>query len=165
MPKKLYRSETDKVLGGVCGGVAEYLNVDSTIVRLFWVLCLFTSVGLIAYIVALIIMPLPPVEYYNPNDPNHSNQGSYYNQNSYSGGQSGYYSNYQGNYQNGQTNAANQASSNGFQTANPHAGPKQTAASTEHSYKSDNGNGYQAESQAQQKYYEAESHYQEDIDQ
>jgi phage shock protein PspC (stress-responsive transcriptional regulator) len=35
--KRLYKSDTDKILCGVCGGIAEYLNIDSTIVRLIWI--------------------------------------------------------------------------------------------------------------------------------
>ena len=63
MKKKLYRSATDKKLGGVCGGIAEYLDVDSTLIRLAWVLCtLFVGAGILAYIIALLVMPNPPVE-------------------------------------------------------------------------------------------------------
>lgn len=63
MKKKLYRSATDKKLGGVCGGIAEYLEVDSTLIRLAWVLCtLFVGAGILAYIIALLVMPNPPVE-------------------------------------------------------------------------------------------------------
>ncbi|MBQ6021109.1 MAG: PspC domain-containing protein [Clostridia bacterium] len=59
--KKLYKSETDKKLAGVCGGIAEYFNIDSTIVRLIWgltVLCAGT--GVLAYIICAIIMPDRP---------------------------------------------------------------------------------------------------------
>ncbi|MBO5973505.1 MAG: PspC domain-containing protein [Clostridia bacterium] len=56
--KKLYRSQTNKKLAGVCGGLAEYLNIDPTIVRLVWVLAtLFVGCGILAYIIALIVMP------------------------------------------------------------------------------------------------------------
>lgn len=56
--KKLRKSSTDRKIAGVCGGVGEYLNVDPTIIRLAWVVltCLGGS-GLIAYIVAAIVMP------------------------------------------------------------------------------------------------------------
>ena len=48
----------NKVIAGVCGGLAEYLNIDPTIVRLVWVLAtLFVGCGILAYIIALIIMP------------------------------------------------------------------------------------------------------------
>ena len=63
MKKKLTRSVTDKKLGGVCGGIAEYLDVDTTVVRLAWVLfTLFIGAGILAYIIALLVMPNPPVE-------------------------------------------------------------------------------------------------------
>ena len=56
--KKLYKSSTDKKLAGVCGGIAEYFNIDSTLVRLGWVLfSLLGGSGLLAYIIAAIIMP------------------------------------------------------------------------------------------------------------
>lgn len=57
-PKKLYRSSTNKMICGVCQGVAEYLNIDPTIVRLIWFVCAFTFVGFLAYIVAAVIMPV-----------------------------------------------------------------------------------------------------------
>ncbi|HPT84146.1 MAG TPA: PspC domain-containing protein [Limnochordia bacterium] len=57
MSKRLYRSR-DRKIGGVCGGIAEYLNVDPTIVRLIWaVLALFYGTGILAYILAWIIIP------------------------------------------------------------------------------------------------------------
>lgn len=55
--KKLYRSSTDKVFLGVCGGIGEYLNVDPTVIRLLAVLLGFTGGGVIAYLVAAVIMP------------------------------------------------------------------------------------------------------------
>lgn len=56
--KRLYRSSTDKVLGGVCGGIAEYLEVDPVVVRLIWVIAsLLWGIGIIAYILAWIIIP------------------------------------------------------------------------------------------------------------
>ena len=58
MEKKLYKSTTDKKVCGVCGGIAEYLNVDSTVIRLICVLAiLFAGSGLLAYLIAAIIMP------------------------------------------------------------------------------------------------------------
>lgn len=58
MKKKLYKSNTDKKLCGVCGGIAEYFEVDSTIIRLIWVLfTLFVGCGILAYIVAALVMP------------------------------------------------------------------------------------------------------------
>lgn len=61
MEKKLYRSITDKKLAGVCGGLAEYLGMDSTIIRLIWALLIFSGVGLLAYIVAALVIPNPPM--------------------------------------------------------------------------------------------------------
>ena len=59
--KKLYKSSTDKKLAGVCGGLAEYFNIDSTLVRLGWVVFgLLGGSGLLAYIIAAIIMPDRP---------------------------------------------------------------------------------------------------------
>lgn len=61
MEKKLYKSNTDKKLCGVCGGLAEYLDIDSTVVRLIVVLAvLFAGCGILAYIVAALIMPNKP---------------------------------------------------------------------------------------------------------
>lgn len=58
MDKKLYRSQTDKMIAGVCGGIAEYFGIDSTLVRLGWVLFTFAGgSGILAYIIAWIIMP------------------------------------------------------------------------------------------------------------
>ena len=62
MEKKLYRSRTDKKICGVCGGLAKYFGMDSTIARLVCALAvLFTGVGLLAYIVAALVIPEEPV--------------------------------------------------------------------------------------------------------
>ena len=61
MKKRLYKSNTDKKLDGVCGGIAEYFNIDSTIVRLALVLfCLAGGSGILAYIIAAIVIPSEP---------------------------------------------------------------------------------------------------------
>lgn len=61
MEKKLYRSRKNSMIGGVCGGLGEYLNVDPTIMRLVAVLLVFADgIGLIAYIIAWIIIPRNP---------------------------------------------------------------------------------------------------------
>ena len=58
MEKKLYRSKTDRKFLGVCGGLAEYFGVDATVLRLILVLAvIFAGVGIIAYLVAALIMP------------------------------------------------------------------------------------------------------------
>ena len=61
MDKKLCLSRTNKVLAGVCGGIAEYLKVDPTLVRIIWVLLSLTAlmVPVILYIICWAIMPLP----------------------------------------------------------------------------------------------------------
>lgn len=58
--KRIYRSKKEKIIAGVCGGMAEYFNMDPTIMRLIWVIgTLITGgAGIIAYIIAWIIMPL-----------------------------------------------------------------------------------------------------------
>jgi phage shock protein C len=61
MYKKLYRSVTDKMIGGVCGGLAEYFAVDPVIVRLIFVLAvIFGGSGILAYIILWIIIPQKP---------------------------------------------------------------------------------------------------------
>ena len=58
MKKRLYKSSTDKKARGVCGGIANYFDVDPTVIRLIWVIfTLAGGSGLIAYIIAAIIMP------------------------------------------------------------------------------------------------------------
>lgn len=58
MAKKVYRSKTDKMLGGVCGGLADYFNVDVVLIRLLWVFAILAGgIGVIAYIAAWIIIP------------------------------------------------------------------------------------------------------------
>ncbi|HHV61857.1 MAG TPA: PspC domain-containing protein [Firmicutes bacterium] len=61
MAKRVYRSTRDRMLGGVCGGLAEYFDIDPTIMRLLWVLlALAHGFGILAYIVAWIIIPERP---------------------------------------------------------------------------------------------------------
>ena len=56
--KKLYRSRADRKLCGICGGIGEYLGIDSTVVRLLWVLLsLMAFTGVIIYIIAGFIIP------------------------------------------------------------------------------------------------------------
>ncbi|MPM54857.1 hypothetical protein SDC9_101640 [bioreactor metagenome] len=61
-PKRLYRSNTDRMLGGVCGGLAQYFNVDPTVVRLVAVLGFFltASAAFWAYVVMWIVVPEAP---------------------------------------------------------------------------------------------------------
>lgn len=58
MKKKLYKIENGKKIFGVCGGIAEYFDIDPTIVRLLWIFLVFCAgTGVLAYIVAALIMP------------------------------------------------------------------------------------------------------------
>ncbi len=60
--KKLYRSRTDRMVAGVCGGLGRYLGFDPTLVRLAFVLLVLFGVGagLLAYLLMMIVMPLEP---------------------------------------------------------------------------------------------------------
>lgn len=61
MEKKLYKSRSDKKLCGVFGGLAKYLEVDPSIVRIIGgILVLFTGLGLVAYIVGALVIPFEP---------------------------------------------------------------------------------------------------------
>lgn len=56
--KRLTKSSADRKLAGVCGGIAEYFDIDPTIVRIAWVLlCCLGGSGLLAYIICAIVMP------------------------------------------------------------------------------------------------------------
>ena len=58
MKKKLYKSRENRVLCGVCGGIAEYFDIDPTLVRLAWIIfTCFGGAGIWAYIIAAIIIP------------------------------------------------------------------------------------------------------------
>ena len=57
--KKLHKSQVDKKLCGVCGGLAEYLGMDATVMRILWVLfALLGGCGLLAYLICALIMPV-----------------------------------------------------------------------------------------------------------
>ena len=61
MEKKLYKSATDKKLDGVCAGVGEYLGIDPTVIRLLWLISIFFGgAGILAYIIAAVIIPRKP---------------------------------------------------------------------------------------------------------
>ncbi|MCL2360945.1 MAG: PspC domain-containing protein [Defluviitaleaceae bacterium] len=61
MAKRLYRSRTNKVISGVCGGIAEYFNIDPSLVRLGMVLFTFAGgSGIVAYIIGAIVIPQAP---------------------------------------------------------------------------------------------------------
>ena len=56
--QRLYRSESNRMICGVCAGVAEYFQLDPTLIRLGWVLfCAFGGSGILAYIIAAVIIP------------------------------------------------------------------------------------------------------------
>ena len=55
--KRLYRSRESRMLCGVCGGIAEYFNIDPTLIRLLFVLFGLSGSGILAYIIAAIIIP------------------------------------------------------------------------------------------------------------
>ncbi|MCK5743427.1 MAG: PspC domain-containing protein [Caldisericia bacterium] len=60
--KRLYKSKTDRVISGVCSGIANYLDVDPTLVRVVLVICiLLGGIGILAYIVAIFIIPERPI--------------------------------------------------------------------------------------------------------
>ena len=64
MRKRLYKSNVNKMISGVCGGLAEYFEIDPTLVRLGWVLfCVMGGSGLLAYLVAALVMPRNPDEF------------------------------------------------------------------------------------------------------
>ncbi len=60
--RRLYRSRKEKVIAGVCGGLAEYFGIDPVLVRLLMVLLFIYGVGLILYILAWIMIPQEPAE-------------------------------------------------------------------------------------------------------
>ncbi|MGM9890129.1 MAG: PspC domain-containing protein [Floccifex porci] len=62
MSKTLYKSDQNKMVDGVCGGIGEYFGIDPTIIRLGWVLfCAMGGSGFIAYIIAAIVIPKQPI--------------------------------------------------------------------------------------------------------
>lgn len=60
-PRKLMRSSTDKKLGGVCAGLADYFDMDPTVIRLLWLLFVICGgTGVLVYLVLWIVLPLAP---------------------------------------------------------------------------------------------------------
>ena len=66
MSKKLFRSN-DRMIAGVCGGLAEYINIDPTIVRVIWALIGLSGAGLLAYLVCALIIPEKPSDIIDAN--------------------------------------------------------------------------------------------------
>ena len=61
MNKKLYKSNKNRMLAGICGGIAEYFDFDPSLVRLGWILfCALGGSGILAYIIASIVIPRNP---------------------------------------------------------------------------------------------------------
>ncbi len=58
VPRRLYRSRTDRVIGGVCGGLAEYFNVDPVIVRVIVAILFFSGFGFLGYLILWLVVPL-----------------------------------------------------------------------------------------------------------
>lgn len=58
--KKLYRSGKDRILGGVCGGIGEYFDIDPTLVRLFFILLGLNGMGVFVYLIAWLVIPRNP---------------------------------------------------------------------------------------------------------
>ena len=58
--KKLYRSKSNRMIAGVCAGVAEYLNIDPTVIRVIWAIAAFGTLGILAYIACALIIPETP---------------------------------------------------------------------------------------------------------
>ena len=63
MGKKLYRNTDNKMIAGVCSGLADYINIDPTIVRLIFALVGLSGTGILAYLVCAIIIPEKPDDY------------------------------------------------------------------------------------------------------
>jgi phage shock protein C len=60
--RRLYRSRTDRQLAGVAGGIADYLDIDPTVIRVLWVISIFFGgIGLLLYIILAFVMPLEPL--------------------------------------------------------------------------------------------------------
>jgi len=63
--KKLYKSIMDKKIDGVCGGIGEYFEMDSTIVRIAWVIFACLGAGVLAYIICMLVIPRKPLNMIN----------------------------------------------------------------------------------------------------
>ena len=64
MKKKLYKSESDQKIDGVCAGIGEFFEIDPTIVRLAWVaFSLLGGSGVLAYIICALVIPRKPTNY------------------------------------------------------------------------------------------------------
>jgi len=60
-PKRIYRSRTNRMIGGVCGGVGQYFNIDPTLIRILFIILVFLwGGGLILYLIMWILVPEEP---------------------------------------------------------------------------------------------------------
>lgn len=80
--KRLYRDSSNKMICGVCSGIANYFNIDPTLIRLLWVLAVvFAGVGILAYFICALVIPeCPPDGYYNNEQYWQQQQYQQYNQ-------------------------------------------------------------------------------------
>ncbi len=69
MQDKLTRSRSDRILGGVCSGLARYFNIDTTIVRLIFVIAVLSGVSPLLYLVLWVVMPEEPLSFQSSNTP------------------------------------------------------------------------------------------------
>lgn len=61
MAKKLYRNKDNKMVSGVCSGIADYFDIDPTLVRIGWLILVFCAgTGLFAYLIGIIVIPVKP---------------------------------------------------------------------------------------------------------
>ncbi|GMQ62282.1 PspC domain-containing protein [Vallitalea maricola] len=85
MDKRIYRSRDNQMICGVCSGIAKYFNIDPTIVRILFLITLFTwGSGVLIYIICSIVIPVEPIEYaHNTYDSNTHDNNAYYDSNTY----------------------------------------------------------------------------------
>ena len=55
--RRLYRSRNDRMIGGICGGLAEYFNIDPVLMRVLWVVFAVMGAGLLVYLILLLVIP------------------------------------------------------------------------------------------------------------
>lgn len=65
MNKKLYRSRRNVVIGGVCGGIGEYFDIDPVLVRIIWLFAVFSGIGVLAYFLCWVVIPQKPYQLSN----------------------------------------------------------------------------------------------------
>ena len=99
MSKKLFRSQNQKVIGGVCGGIAEYFNIDPVIVRIIFVVSIFGwGSSILVYILAMIIVPKNQIAFNNAYAPPFNPKSNTYEQNAEFNSENANYDWQQSNY-------------------------------------------------------------------